>query len=87
LLTEFCLAAQRKFWNWPKSAKTVFYSAVQWKILEFVNKSNSYSLVLRAAKIFELRTKALFFVQPRSEELWNLPTRATQINCILFRRA
>jgi hypothetical protein len=34
-----------------------------------------------------LRTKALYFVQPRSEKFRNLPTKATQIDCILFSRA
>jgi hypothetical protein len=34
-----------------------------------------------------LRTKALYLVQPRSEIFWNLPTKATRINSILFSRA
>jgi hypothetical protein len=38
-------------------------------------------------KIFELRTKALNFVQLRCEIFWNLPTKATQIDCIRFSRA
>jgi hypothetical protein len=38
----------------------------------------------RAAKILELRTKALYFFQPRKENFWNLPTKATQIKCILL---
>jgi hypothetical protein len=44
-------------------------------------------LFTRAAKILQLWTRSLYFVWPRSEEFWNLPTKVTQINCILFWRA
>jgi hypothetical protein len=47
-------------------------SAVQRKNLEFVNKSNSYRLVLLRSENVEMRAKALHFVRPRSEKFWNL---------------
>jgi hypothetical protein len=43
-------------------------------------------LFSHTAKFFGSRTKlkALFFSVLRSEKLWNLPTKATRINCIWF---
>jgi hypothetical protein len=45
-------------------------------------------VVRRAAKILTLANKSnsnrLYFVLPRSEKLWNLPTKTTQLYDILF---
>jgi hypothetical protein len=97
-----CSAAQRKLWNLPTKVSPIGCPLVQlrnenygicqqkqlkltvWNLrtkvtptaernlLEFVNKSNSNSL---------------YFIQPRSEKFWNLPTKATLIDCILFSSA
>jgi hypothetical protein len=62
---------------------TAFGSAAQREFLEI-----NCLLFCRAAKYFAIchqkQLNWLCFVLPRSECFWNLPTKATQINSILF---
>jgi hypothetical protein len=61
-----------KIFRIANKSSNVFCSAAQRKSLEFTNKSNSNSLCS---------------VLPRSQKFWNLSTKTTQIDCILFCRA
>jgi hypothetical protein len=71
-------------------------SASQRKNLEFVNKTSEIDWKLTCfcsaaqGKIWNCQQKQLksivapLLVLPCHETFWNLPTKATQINCILF---
>jgi hypothetical protein len=64
---------------------TAFRSAAQRKILEFTNKI----LFSRATKIFafQKQLKLALFCLARSENVWNLPTKATQIDYSVLLRS
>jgi hypothetical protein len=79
----FCPAAQRKSFGICQREQiklNALRSAALGKFL--VLQQKQCILFSRAAKLSELRPKALHFVQPRSKKLWN----CEQKHCIVFSR-
>jgi hypothetical protein len=79
-LTAFVLPRSRNFCN-CKQKQCILFSRVA-KIFGVAYESTAFCSAAQR-KSLELRTKALFIVQPHSENL-EFTNEATQISCILF---
>jgi hypothetical protein len=79
--TVFCSAAQRKFWNLPtKATQTKFIMPCRaakqfWNLPSRTTQLTAFRSAA-LGRLFELRPKTLHFVQPRSENLLELRTKA-----------
>jgi hypothetical protein len=81
--TVFCSAVQRKIWNLPTTQlkSTVFCSAAPRSEIFGIATESTVFCSGAQRNFLGLRTRALYFIRPRTEKVWNSPTKTTQVAC------